>query len=101
MAADKIIKVQPPSLAQAGAAVAQTAGQAAAPHPGGLPVASAGSPADGALAGFAAGITTQSAAMASQAARPGPAIQATTQAGITDLVGADEQNAEEIRALGL
>ncbi|KPN47698.1 hypothetical protein [Mycobacterium intracellulare] len=101
MLADKVVKVVAPSLAQAGTAVAQTAAHAATPRPGAAPVAAPGSAVDGALAGFTVGLAAQSATMASQAGHRGPAIQTTTQSGITDLLGADEQNAEDIRALGL
>lgn len=94
------IKVCPPALLEAAASVAVTAEQAAAPHAGAVPVATPGSPADGVWAGIAAGIATESTQMAAEDAGEGPAVQATTQVGVAQLQGQDEQNAEEIRAVG-
>lgn len=94
------IKVRPPALLQAAASVAKTAEEAAAPHPGAVPVATPGSPADGAWAGIAAGIASLSAAMATEVAGVGPLIQATTQGGVAHLQGQDEQNAAQIQAVG-
>lgn len=94
------INVCPPALLEAAASVAVTADQAAAPHPGVVPIATLGSPADGAWAGIAAGIASESALMASQDMGEGPAVQATTQSGVAQLQGQDEQNAEEISAVG-
>lgn len=94
------IKVRPPALLQAAASVANTAEQAAEPHPGAVPVATPGSPSDGAWAGIAAGIATQSAAMGAEVAGVGPLIRAKTQGGVAHLRGQDEQNAAQIQAVG-
>ena len=98
MAAESI-KVIPPALLQAAATAAATTEQAATPHPGVVPVASPGSPADGAWAGVAAGMGTRSAELTGKLAGKGPQVQATTQGGVALVQGADEQNAEKVRAL--
>ena len=94
------INVCPPALLEAAASVAVTAEQVAAPHAGTVPLATPGSPADGTWAGIAAGIASESAQMAAQDMGEGPAVQATTQSGVAQLQGQDEQNAEEIGAVG-
>ena len=94
------IKVCPPALLAAADSVAATADHAAAPRPDTVPVATPGSPADGAWAGIAAGIASESAQMAAQDMGEGPAVQATTASGVAQLQGQDEQNAEQIGAVG-
>ena len=91
------IKVRPPALLQAAASAAATAEKAAAPHPGVVPVASPGSPADGAAATIAAGIGAKSAQLSTKLAGKGPQVQAKTQSGVTQLQGQDEQNATQIK----
>ncbi len=94
------IKVRPPALVQAAASAAMTAEKAAAPHPGAVPVASAGSPADGAAATIAAGMSVKSTQLTTKLAGKGPQVQAKTQSGVAQLQGQDEQNAAKIQQLG-
>lgn len=101
MRAQTTIKVHPPALLQAAASAATTAAAAAAPDPGTVPVAApGGSAADDAAALIAAGISAREAALAAKLAGKGPLIQATTQAGVAELQGQDEQNGAQIRAVG-
>ena len=94
------VKVCPPALLQAAASAAVTAEQAAAPHPGVVPVVTPGSPADAAWAGVGAGIAARSGELSAKVAGKGPAVQATTQSGVAQLQEQDEQNAAQIRAVG-
>jgi hypothetical protein len=94
------IKVTPPALLAAAASVSATAEKAAAPSPSAVPHAVPASPADGAWASIAAGMTTQSAQMSAQLAGKGPQLEATTQAGVAQLQANDESNAAQIEAVG-
>jgi hypothetical protein len=94
------IKVRPPALVQAAATAAMTAEKAAAPHPGVVPVASPGSPADGAAGTVAAGMSARAAQLSSKLADKGPQVQAKTQSGVAQLQGQDEQNATQIKQVG-
>jgi hypothetical protein len=94
------VKVCPPALLQAASSAAVTAEQAAAPHPGVVPVVTPGSPADAAWAGVGAGIAARSGELSAKVAGKGPAVQATTQSGVAQLQEQDEQNAAQIRAVG-
>ena len=96
MAAESI-KVTPPALLQAASSAAMTAEKAAAPHPGVVPVASPGSPADGAAATIAAGMGARAGQLSTKLAGKGPQVQAKTQSGVTQLQGQDEQNAARIQ----
>lgn len=87
------ITVRPPALVQAAATAAMTAEQAAAPHPGVVPVASPGSPADGAATSIAAAMSARAAQLSAKLAGKGPQVQATTQSGVAQLQGQDAQNA--------
>jgi hypothetical protein len=94
------IHVSPAALLQAAASVAATATRAATPNPGTVPVATPGSPADGAWVGIAAGMVTESTDMTTEAAGRGPLIQAAAQSGVAQLQAQDEQNAGAIGAVG-
>jgi hypothetical protein len=93
------IKVRPPALLQAAQSAAVTAENAAAPHPGVVPVASPGSPADGAAATISAGMSARSGQLAAKLAGKGPQVQATTQSGVAQMQGQDARNATEIEQL--
>jgi hypothetical protein len=95
--ADQSIKVTPPALLQAASTAAMTAEKAAAPHPGVVPVASPGSPADGAAATIAAGMSARAAQLSTKLAGKGPQVQAKTQSGVAQLQGQDERNATQIQ----
>ena len=95
--ADQSIRVTPPALLQAASTAAMTAEKAAAPHPGVVPVASPGSPADGAAATIAAGMSARAAQLSTKLAGKGPQVQAKTQGGVAQLQGQDERNATQIQ----
>lgn len=94
------IKVIPPSLLNAAASVADGAQRAAAPHPGAVPVAAAGSTGDGALATIATGIAAQEAQMSAEVSGEGPAVLVKTQVGVARLEAQDTDNAMAIQAVG-
>ncbi|GAB4993213.1 hypothetical protein MAHJHV59_46180 [Mycobacterium avium subsp. hominissuis] len=62
--------------------------------------AAPGSPADGVLATFSAGIATQAADISAEAAGKGPEMQAKTSAGVAQLQSVDADNAAAIQAVG-
>ena len=95
--ADQSTKVTPPALLQGASTAAMTAEKAAAPHPGVVPVASPGSPADGAAATIAAGMSARAAQLSTKLAGKGPQVQAKTQSGVAQLQGQDEANATQIQ----
>jgi hypothetical protein len=95
----KDIRVVPTEMLQAAASAAGTAEKAAAPQPGVVPIAVPGSPADAAAVTIAAGMGTKAANIASALAGKGPALQTSTQQGVTQMQGQDEQNAAEVRQL--
>jgi hypothetical protein len=94
------IKVVPPALLSAAAAVAVAAQEAAAPEPGAVFAAAPGSPADGVLATFAVGIATQTAEMSAEVSGVGPEVLAKTSAGVAQLQAQDADNAAQIQAVG-
>jgi hypothetical protein len=97
--ADQPIKVIPPALLEASTQAAMHAETAATVHPGVVPVASPGSPADAAAATIAAGMSARSAELSAKLAGKGPQVQALTQSGVTQLQGQDEANAAALRQL--
>ncbi|PBA42260.1 hypothetical protein [Mycobacterium avium] len=94
------IKVVPPALLSAADAVAVASQDAAAPVPGAVFTPALGSPADGVLAAFAAGIATQTAEMSAEVGGKGPEVVAKTSAGVGQLESVDADNAAAIQAVG-
>jgi hypothetical protein len=94
------IKVVPPALLSAAAAVAVAAQEAAAPEPGAVFAAVPASPADGVLTAFAAGIAARTAQMSAEVAGVGPEVLAKTSAGVAQLHAQDADNAAQIQAVG-
>ena len=92
-------KVIPPARLDSAGSAAMVTEQAAAPHPGVVPIASPGSPADDAVATIAAGMSGRSAQLSAKLAGKGPRVQATTQAGVARLQARDQQNAAQIGQL--
>lgn len=95
----QVIKVTPPTLLDAAAAVAGTSARVA-PALGAVPTAVPGSPFDVAWTGLGATMGTQAAAMTAQAAAMGPAIQAVSQTAASTMQAQDDQNATQIQAVG-
>jgi hypothetical protein len=96
----QVAKVTPPALLQAAETAAAAAEQAAAPHPAAIPHATPGSAADGAWAALATAMGARQADLSARVVDKGPAIEAATQSGVTQLQAADEQNAAAIGAVG-
>jgi hypothetical protein len=94
------IKVVPPALLSAAAAVAGAAHKAATLQPGAVFATVPGSPADGALATIAAGIAWQTAQMSADVLGEAPAVVAKTAAGVAQLQAEDAGNAAQIQAVG-
>lgn len=95
----QVIKVSPPTLLEAAAAVAGTSARTG-PQPGAVPTAVPGSPFDGAWTGLGATMGTQAATMTTQAAGVGPALQGTSQTAVSTLQAEDDRNATQIQLVG-
>lgn len=95
-----VVKVIPPVLLEASSQAAMNAETAAAPHPGVVPIASPGSPADAAAATIATGMATRSAQLSAKLAQKGPQVQALTRSGVMQMQQQDAQNAARIQQLG-
>ena len=89
----QVIKVSPPTLLEAAAAVAGTSARTG-PQPGAVPTAVPGSPFDGAWTGLGATMGTQAATMTTQAAGVGPALQGTSQTAVSTLQAEDDQQCD-------
>src|ERR1700744_2037112 len=97
--ADKTVAVQPGSLLSADSTVVAHVGHSATPPPAAAPIPKPGSPVDAAAGSVAAGMQTKIAAMAAQLAPQGPALQATTAAGVTALQAQDGLNNDSIKGV--
>jgi hypothetical protein len=97
--ADKTVAVQPGSLLSAASTVVAHVEQSATPPQAAAPIPKPGSPVDAAAGAVAAGMQTKMAAMAAQLAPQGPALQATTTAGVSALQAQDGLNNDMIKAI--
>ena len=95
----QVIKVTTPTLLEAAATVAGTSARTT-PAVGAVPTAVPGSPFDVAWTGLVATMGTHSAAMTSEAAAVGPALQGVSQTAVTTMQAQDDQNATQIQAVG-
>src|SRR5271163_4143644 len=97
--ADNTVAVQPGSLLSAASTVVAHVETSATPPPAAAPIPKPGSPVDAAAGAVAAGMQTKMAAMAAQLAPQGPALQATTAAGVTALQAQDGLNSDMIKGV--
>lgn len=97
----QVIKVSPPMLLEAAAAVAGTSARTV-PAPGAVPtpVPGSGSAFDGAWAGLGATMGTGAAAMTTEAAGVSSALQGISQAAVGTLQAEDDRNATQIQSVG-
>ena len=95
----QVVNVKAPDLAQAAATVAQHMETAAKPATAAAPLQAAASPADVAASGAAGAIHTKMAALSSELAPKGPAIQQAGASAAAALQAQDSTNASQISSV--
>lgn len=93
-------KIAPPSLTASAAAVATQVAKAAAPHPGVMPHAVPGSPADAAWTTAAVAVAGEVTKMSAELSNKAPRVESTTATGVTQLETQDADNATQLQAVG-